>query len=416
MTPLLACPDCDLVLAVSDPTPGERMRCPRCHCGLLRYGVTNQTGPALAVTAGVGLLIAGLAPFIGFSRSGISDQIGLLDAVTHLWQAQQPLLSLVVCLTLVVLPALFLAGYLWLRLSLLSPTSTSWRFNRTLLRWLVAWRPWLMAEVFVIAAFVALIKLVGMAEVQLYLGFWAYALFALCLLIVLSRFQPILLWRCFAGKATHPPQAQAGQTAQAQQLQSCRRCHQLAAIGETACTRCGAPLHQRHPHSLQNTWALLIAALILSLPAQLYPIMVTTGLGGNQPATIISGVVLFAEHGDWPIALVIFIASILIPFSKIAALAWLCWVTRRRTPKRPLEQMRLYHITEFIGRWSMIDVFVVAIVVALVQLGQIMRIQPGPASLAFAAVVILTMLAAQQFDARLIWDNTAPPDEESIHS
>jgi paraquat-inducible protein A len=121
----------------------------------------------------------------------------------------------------------------------------------------------------------------------------------------------------------------------------------------------------------------------------------------------------FLSHGDWPIALIIFSASVLVPFGKIMALAWLCLAVRRGAPVDMHAQMRLYRITEWVGRWSMIDVFVVAIVVALVRLGNLMSITPGPGGVAFAAVVVLTMLAAFSFDPRLLWDRQPPSDAPS---
>ena len=165
--------------------------------------------------------------------------------------------------------------------------------------------------------------------------------------------------------------------------------------------------------SLQRTWALLVAATLCCFPAHLYPIMVTTSLGHTQPSTIISGVLQFLQHGDWPIALIIFTASVLVPFGKIMALSWLCLAARRDAPLDMTAQMRLYRITEWVGRWSMIDVFVVAIVVALVRLGNLLSIDPGPGGLAFAAVVVLTMLAAFSFDPRLIWDRQPAPDPDA---
>ena len=132
--------------------------------------------------------------------------------------------------------------------------------------------------------------------------------------------------------------------------------------------------------------------------------MTTTSLGQNEPSTIIAGVMLFLRHGDWPIALIIFTASVLVPFGKILALGWLCIASRRRDTLDMKNQMALYRITEWVGRWSMIDVFVVAIIVALFQMGNILTVTPGVGGVAFSAVVIFTMLAAHQFDPRLIWD------------
>jgi paraquat-inducible protein A len=158
------------------------------------------------------------------------------------------------------------------------------------------------------------------------------------------------------------------------------------------------------PHSLQRTWALLATAALLYVPANFYPIMTTTSLGQSTPSTIIGGVVELIQMGSWPIAMVIFVASVIVPVGKLGALAWLCLVVKRSDELNAGTRTRLYRLTEFIGRWSMVDVFVVAILVALIRAGSLMSITPGPAALAFATVVILTMLAAMTFDPRLIWD------------
>lgn len=161
-------------------------------------------------------------------------------------------------------------------------------------------------------------------------------------------------------------------------------------------------------HSLQRTWALLFASVIMLFPANLYPIMTTTLLGQSQPATILGGVVQLWHKGSWPITLIIFFASIVVPVGKIITLSWLCLMVRRSEELKANVRTRLYRITEFIGRWSMVDLFVVAIMVALIRAGNIMSIAPGPAAIAFGAVVVLTMLAAMSFDPRLIWDDQNP--------
>ncbi len=190
-------------------------------------------------------------------------------------------------------------------------------------------------------------------------------------------------------------------------LSHCHLCG-LTLRGEGLCPRCGEAVHLRVPGSLQRTWALLIAAMLLYVPANAFPIMHTSALGDDRADTILEGVVYFLTEGEWAIALVIFVASVLVPLLKMLALLYLLTSVRRRSPVRPRERTRIYRLTEVIGRWSMVDVFVVALMVALVHLGQIARITPGPGALAFAAVVILTMLAASAFDPRLIWDHLEP--------
>lgn len=170
------------------------------------------------------------------------------------------------------------------------------------------------------------------------------------------------------------------------------------------CPRCSSPLHFRKPDSLSRSWALLIAAYIMYVPANLLPIMETSSLFGSQDDTIMSGVIYLWNSGSWDLALVVFIASIMVPLLKLIAMTLLLITVQRRSVWQPLQRTKLYRIVEFVGRWSMLDVYVVAILAALVQIGALATIKAGPAALAFGAVVVLTMFSAMQFDPRLIWD------------
>jgi len=173
------------------------------------------------------------------------------------------------------------------------------------------------------------------------------------------------------------------------------------------CPQCHSALHSRIPNSLARTWALLLTAMILYIPANLLPMMETTYLGETTTDTIISGVLLFIEEGDWLVAGIIFGASIMIPILKMASLLYLLVSVHKRCVVRRRHRALLYRVTELIGRWSMVDVFVVGLLTALVHMGLISNIYPGMGILAFAGVVVLTMLAALSFDSRLIWDFTS---------
>lgn len=191
-------------------------------------------------------------------------------------------------------------------------------------------------------------------------------------------------------------------------LTGCHLCGLLVRItssGRQQCPRCGAALHPRKTDSLARTWALLITAVILYIPANTLPVMKTAYLGNESADTIMSGVVFFLSHGDWPLALIIFVASVMVPLLKMLALIYLMVTVQRRSTIRQRERTVLYRVTELIGRWSMVDVFVVAVLAALVQMGRLATIYPGSGALAFSGVVVLTMLAAQTFDPRLIWDH-----------
>jgi paraquat-inducible protein A len=196
----------------------------------------------------------------------------------------------------------------------------------------------------------------------------------------------------------------AAPTAAARNLASCHLCGKLAPAELHRCPRCHSTLHLRKPDSMQRTLALLITACLLYIPANLYPIMITEQLGSSEGSTILGGVILLIHHGAVLVALVIFLFSVMVPIGKLIALFYLVWSVRRHSPITPRQRTVLYQITEFIGKWSMVDVFVVSILVALVHLGGLLSIKPGFAAVCFAGVVIVTMIAAESFDPRLIWD------------
>jgi paraquat-inducible protein A len=194
---------------------------------------------------------------------------------------------------------------------------------------------------------------------------------------------------------------------------SCARCHDCGMLSRLSrgahghgihCPRCGAALHLRKPASLERTWALLIAAAICYIPANVLPVMMVTSFGQVQADTIMSGVIYFLMHGMWPLAVVVFVASVFVPILKLAILAFLLISVQRGSGWRPVERTRLFRITEAIGRWSMVDIFAITILVALVRLGNLASIDAGPGAVFFGAVVVITMLAAESFDPRLIWD------------
>lgn len=170
------------------------------------------------------------------------------------------------------------------------------------------------------------------------------------------------------------------------------------------CPRCGAVLHRRKPHSLARTWALTLTAYILYIPANLLPVMTVVMSGRGEPDTILSGVKALIEGGMWPLAAVVFFASIAVPVLKLLMLTYLLISVQRKSRWRPKARTALYRLTEGIGRWSMIDVFVISILVALVKLGALATIEAGAGALAFSGVVVFTMFAAMSFDPRLIWD------------
>lgn len=199
-------------------------------------------------------------------------------------------------------------------------------------------------------------------------------------------------------------------------LAGCHACGKVSPVSKGHCPRCGSGLHMRKPQSVQRTIAFLIAATALYVPANVLPIMIISEIGGTTAATILGGLADFWNAGSYPIAIIIFTASIFIPIIKIVALAWLCAAATGKVNPSPKVLGRIYWITELMGRWSMVDIFVVAILVAIVQLGSFMTVLPAPGAVAFGGVVVLTMFAAMSFDPRLLWDRFDSKDCVSIRS
>jgi paraquat-inducible protein A len=184
----------------------------------------------------------------------------------------------------------------------------------------------------------------------------------------------------------------------------CRATMRHAKTAHSRCPRCGAPVHARKPHSLAITAALLLAAAVLYVPANVLPVMDTRTFFDNESDTIMSGVLVLLHSGSWPIAVLVFIASIVVPMLKILALAVLLFSAWRRTPQRRLQRSELFRMVEFIGKWSMLDIYAVSLLATLVQVQSFATIIVGWGAWSFGAVVVLTLFAAHTFDERLLWD------------
>ena len=188
----------------------------------------------------------------------------------------------------------------------------------------------------------------------------------------------------------------------------CTHCHATVRAIESShalCPRCGARVHERRPNSLATTAALVLSAAALYIPANLLPVMHTHTFFSEDDDTIMSGVLSLIQEGSWPLALLVFVASIVVPLLKLVAMGWLLISVARQSPGNAQQKSRLFRLVEFIGRWSMLDVYAIALLVSLVQIRSLATIQVGLGALCFGTVVVLTMLAAQSFDERLLWDS-----------
>lgn len=400
---LRACRECDLVVALPPLKVGESANCPRCG-HILAQRVRNSFQRMQGASLG-GLILFAFSlpfPFASFGTQGVEEHIVVTEVANALYYDNELLLALVVGLGILILPLLFLLTICYLSFAILRGGVRHWHLP--VARLIMHFQPWIMADVFLIGVLVSLAKVSTMAEISVGPAFWTFSGFVVLLLYVFINLDQDRFWFAIAGEPRPPATAIVGTNAREQGLVSCSVCRFL--IDHEAhdhCPRCGEHSHLYDPINLQRTWALIAAAAALYIPANLLPIMHTVSFGTSTPQTITGGILHLAETGSLPIAVVIFIASIVIPIAKLIALGWLCWVAKRRTLLAPLRQMQLYRITYFIGRWSMIDVFVVGTLTALIQAGFIMSVSPGAGILPFASVVIITMVAAMQFDTRNLW-------------
>ncbi|MFP4167938.1 MAG: PqiA/YebS family transporter subunit [Desulfonatronovibrionaceae bacterium] len=406
------CEECDWVNPLPGLFPGQKAKC-RC-CGNTLVIWPDQTLDRLLAygTSGLFMLIMTFSfTFLGFTAHGTGRHTSLPQTVTTLVSYDYLVLGAILFMALFVIPLIYLLVLMYLaaglRLRRLLPGSMF------LSRWYPALQPWLMVDVFLVGVLVAMVKLRSMIDISFGLSFWALCAYALLVDKTVSLVDRRWLWRHIGGMAPAPD----GLRDAPARLQGVSGCHYCGAIvnGEHGlCRRCRHKVHTRNPASLKRTLALLSAAVIMYVPANIFPIMSTVSLGKENPSTILGGVVQLWQMGSYPVAVIIFSASVMIPLIKILSLLWLCkecW----RPGRIPVERkMKLYRGMELIGRWSMIDVFVVATLVGLVRLGNLMSVIPGPAAVSFAAVVVLTMLAAMVFDPRLLWDSAQLEREEVV--
>lgn len=397
-----ACPECDLVVKLPTLRQNEAASCPRCNRELTyRSRAPAERVLAYALAAIVMLILTLLFPFLTFSLNGMQESIVLVDTVFALRSHDWPVLAVLIALTIIVLPGLYLAAVAYVYAGVAA--RHYWPGSVWLARAITHIKPWLMTDVFLVGVLVSLVKLMGMASITLGWSFWAFCGYVVLVVKTVSNVDSDWLWFALQKEPPVPPGTRVGVEAWQQGLVGCSVCGLLNSADTSHCRRCSRSIRVPGAHSTQRTVALLLAAAILYVPANLYTMMSTVSVAGRTDSTIIGGILQMIDMGSYLVAVIIFFASVVIPVAKIAVMAWLCYVVAYARPMSMHRRAMWYRTSEFIGRWSMIDVFVVAIMVALIQAGVILSIYPGPAAIAFAAVVILTMLAVMSFDPKALW-------------
>ena len=392
----LDCPECGLRTLVPKTRQGQEARCPRCthplfHIELSPYATTI----ACAIAALILMLVMHFLPFATVQMTGMFTRLTLPEMIDWLWASDWGFLGLVMFALTFTAPILFLLSCLYVYYALLRQYRLPYLLGIS--RLLLRLRQWIMVDVFFVSMLVAYIKLSAVATVHFGAAFWLMPFLALLLLRTsLAVPQHWVYYQIH--KLNHEPLYRASET-----TLCCTRCLYYRPQDEEQCHICGSELFDRRPRSLYLSFQLLLAAIIFYIPANFMPIMISENPLEKEISTIMNGIIYMWNKGDKLIASVIFSASIAVPTLKILSMLILIMSAKFKL-LLPIEKLSLqYRITEAIGRWSMIDIFVIIIMMTTFHT-HIARVTPGPAALYFCLVVILTMLSAYFFDVRLLWD------------
>lgn len=409
---MIACHDCGQLFQNLELIDGSAAWCHRCGAKLFyKAPDTIDKTLALTLTCLVLFVIVNTYPFLSMRIEGLVQETRMITGIAQLYNQGKPLLAVLVCFTAIIFPLLQILGMIYLLVSLkLGYASTK---TALVFRALNHLKTWVMMEVYLLGILVAMIKLAKMATIIPGIASIAFLFLIVLLIAAVSGLNPDDIWQRIPVKSESTTPI-VPSTAVPVSCHSCTLlCHIPTMEGENTCPRCGASLHFRKKDSIRRTWALVITAIILYFPANSLPITHTGALGHVQADTILSGVIYFFFSGSWHIALIIFTASVIVPIMKLIILIYLLISVQKRSAWKPKDRTRLYRITEAVGRWSMVDVYVVTILVALVQMGPLASIEAGMGVVYFGAVVVITIIAAEQFDPRLIWDAMEEPHEHS---
>jgi paraquat-inducible protein A len=379
------------------PVLGRRQTamCRRCDGTLAGPATGRVERPLALASAALVLLLAAIVwPIMTVSSLGASRQSWLETCVSALWgQGFLSLATLVATFT-IALPCAYLVMLMWvlvaLRFDLGGPLGP-------LFRWVQHLRPWMMIEVYLVGCFVAYSRIKVVSTIEIGVGGWCLLGASLLFLLVLTQLDERTVWEAL------PVNAAIGK---GKETIACTVCDLIVidAADGTHCPRCAATLHMRKPDAMRRTTALVVTGFLLYVPANVIPVLTTVRLGRSDENTILSGVLELVHNDLWPLAIIVFSASIILPLLKLCGLTWMLIATRLRSRRLLVGRTRFYRMIDLVGRWSNIDVFAVSVLIAALRFGALTEVHAGNGLVAFAAVVIITMVATGVFDTRLMWD------------
>ncbi len=398
---VVLCRCCDHPVIIPKDVHNYHCCCPHCNA-LLKPAVVYpfKVGALIALSALMLLFCSLIEPFLSIQASGISSTIYITSMFTNL-NGVWLLLAVVFLLTAFVFPTLMLSLLIVIGLTRL-------RVSRTLANLYTISRRFCFVDVFALGVGISLIKLTALAEVAFHIGFYIYLIFSFMIIWCYLHFPTAMVWNLVDYTKKEQLLIDPDKRGAEQGLMICRHCGLVFRADEghdeECCPRCHAKTSYRQHMWSSKVVALVLAATIMFLPSNIYPVMMVTFLGSDSGSNIVQGALAIWNTGSYFVAMVIFIASLFIPSFKIFAMVYLTLKIKQGRVVNPRALSLLYRTVEFIGKWSMIDVYVVIIMTAAVHFSNLMTIAPGMAIIAFCSVVFITIFAASYFDERLIWD------------
>jgi paraquat-inducible protein A len=403
-TKIRICKGCELPVAVENVSVGKSAYCPRCNMKLYKGGTQLLIGNlAIAVTCLLLFIPSHFFPFISIRLIGVMIPATLPSGTLTLMQEGFVGLGLLILFCSSIAPLLVSLSVILTHIALRYRWFASLKYALLVIQFL---KQWMMLDVFLVSVAISCFKLQDYSDIFVGVGLYGIILLQLFSLMLISRVNVRHYWEAwykesdfsFKNKTIH-----------------CGHCH-LSQPFSKHCQRCHTTLHHRKPNSIQKTWALLIAASAFIFPANILPISILFNNGQRIEDTIFSGIAYLIVTDKYGIALVIFVASIVVPVAKIVGLGYILFSIQFKQKILKKQRMFIYFVVKWIGKWSVMDLFVISIMMTLVDRGQILNFTPGFGAVAFGAVVVLTMLATDSFDPRLIWDkvptSSARQDED----
>ncbi|MDP4492903.1 paraquat-inducible protein A [Vibrio sp. AH4] len=390
---LRLCPGCELAVDTVKVDQGHSAYCPRCGTQLYRGGSPSLSGNlALAVTCLLLFIPSHFFSYINIRLFGVMIPATLPDGVFALWREGYWALALLVLFCSSIAPLILCLSVLGAHWALRFRHFQTLRYSLLLIHHL---KVWVMLDVFLVSVAVSCFKLKDYSDIYVESGLLGLVLLQIFTVLLLSRISTRRYWETWRKEEDYDLSLKQVH---------CHNCH-LSQPESGHCVRCQHKLYHRKPNSIERTWAYVLAATVAIVPANVIPISILITNGQRLEDTIFSGVASLVKSGMWGIAVIIFVASIVVPVIKIVGLAYLLLAIKFKHEVHQRQRMMIYRGIKWIGKWSVMDLFVISIMLTLVDRGQILDFTPGYGAVAFGMVVVLTMLAAESLDPRLLWDN-----------